>query len=86
MLGLLPVHLGLDHFALGAVQLLKAHSGIAFQPFQVGALPPLRLTVISLAFFTARALNLTFQVADPAVESAHDIHGFIHPINHAFAL
>jgi len=40
MLGLLLVHLTLDHFALGAVQLLIGYSGIALQPFQVGAMPP----------------------------------------------
>ena len=86
MLGLLPVHLTLDHFALGAVQLLKGHSGIALQPFQVGAMPPLGLAVIFLEFFAARALNLPFQVADLPVERAHDVHGLIHPIDQAFAL
>jgi hypothetical protein len=60
MLGLLPVHLTLDHFALGAVQLLKGHSGIALQPFQIFAMPPLGLAVIFLEFFAARALNLPF--------------------------
>ena len=86
MLGLLPVHLGLDHFALGTVQLLKGHSGIALQPFQVGAMPPLGLAAILLEFFAARALNLPFQVADLPVERAHDVHGLIHPIDQAFAL
>ncbi len=47
---------------------------------------PLRLAVFFLEFFTARALNLLFQVADLAVERAHDVHGFIHPIDQAFAL
>jgi hypothetical protein len=70
----------------GAVQLLKTHAGIALQPFQVGAMPPLRLAVIFLEFFAARALNLPFQVADPAVERAHDVHSFIRPIDHAFTL
>src|SRR2546425_4957500 len=56
MLGLLRVHLGLDHVALRPAQVLKAHAGIALQPFQVGAMPPLRLAVILLEFFAARAL------------------------------
>ena len=47
---------------------------------------PLCLAVIFLEFFAARALNLLFQVADLAVERAHDVHGSIHPIDQAFAL
>ena len=86
MLGLLPVHLTLDHFALGAVQFRKAHSGIALQPFQVGAMQPLGLAVIFLEFFAARARNLPSQVADLPVKRAHDVHRLIHPIDQAFAL
>ena len=65
---------------------LEAHAGIAFQPFQVGAMLSLRLAVIFLEFFAARALNLLFQVADLAVERAHDVNGFVHSIDQAFAL
>jgi hypothetical protein len=86
MLGLLPVHLTLDDFALRAVQLLEPRSGIAFQPFQISAILPLCLAVIFLQFLAARALNLPFHVADLPVERAHDVHGLIHPIDQAFAL
>ena len=86
MLGLLRVHLGVDYVALRPLQVLKAHASIALQPFQVGAMPPLFLTVIFSELFAARALNLRFEVADPAVERAHDVHRFVHPIDHAFAL
>ena len=86
VLSLLRLYLALDDFALRAVQLLEAHAGIAFQLFQVGAMPSLCLAVIFFEFFAVRALNLPIQVADPAVEKAHDVHSFIHPIDHAFAL
>jgi hypothetical protein len=33
-----------------------------------------------------RALNLLFQVADLEVERAHNVDGFIHPIDQAVAL
>ena len=65
---------------------LEAHVGIAFQPFQVGAMLSLCLAVVLLEFFAVRALNLLFQVADLAVERAHNVRGFIHLIDQAFAL
>src|SRR5664280_2957993 len=68
------------------LQLLEATAGIAFQPFQVAATLPLCLAVTLLQFFAARALNVLSQVADLAVERAHDVHGSIHPIDQAFAL
>jgi hypothetical protein len=86
VLGLLHVHLALDDFALRAVQLLEPHAGIAFQPFQIGALLPLCLAVIFLQFCVARALDLLFQLADLMVERAHDVHGFVHPIDQSFVL
>src|SRR2546430_12931458 len=46
----------------------------------------LHLAVIFLQFFAARALNLLFQVADLTAERAQEVHGFIHPIDQAFAL
>jgi hypothetical protein len=79
--GLLRVHLALDDFALRAPQLLQAHAGVAFQPFQVGAMLSLRFTVIFLEFFAVGALNLLFQVPDLAVERAHNVHAFTHPID-----
>src|ERR1019366_6027965 len=84
--GLFRVHLALDDFALGALQLLEATAGIAFQPFQVAATLPPCLAVTLLQFFAARALNLRSQVADLAIERAHDVHGSINPIDQAFAL
>src|SRR5664280_2346884 len=68
------------------LQLLEATAGIAFQPFQVAATLPLCLAVTLLQFFAARALNVLSQVADLAVERAHDVHGSVQPIDHAFAL
>src|SRR5208283_4140376 len=84
--GLLRVHLALNDFALRALQPLEAHAGSAFQPFQVAAMKPLRLAVVFLQLFTARARNLLSQVADLAVERAHGVHGSTHPIDQAFAL
>src|ERR1017187_9651154 len=84
--GLSRVHLALNDFALGALQLLKANAGIAFQPFQVAAILLPCLAVTLLQFFAARAFNLLSQSADLAVERAHDVHGSIHPIDQAFAL
>jgi hypothetical protein len=49
-------------------------------------MPSLRLAVVFLELFAVRALNLLFQVADLEVERAHNVHGFIHPIDQAFAL
>src|SRR5947209_1265802 len=86
ILGLLRVHLALDDFALRALQLLEPHAGIAFQSFQIGAMLSPCLAVIFLELFAARALNLLFQVADLAGERAHGVHGFIHPVDQAFAL
>src|SRR5208283_2998676 len=83
---LFRVHLTLQDLALRALQLLETHAGITFQPFQVTAIAPLCLEVIFLQLFTARALNLFSQVADLAVERAHDVHGSIHPIDQALAL
>ncbi len=86
VLGLLRVHLAPNDFALRALQLLEPHAGRAFQPSQVGLIHPLSLAVRLLEFFGARALNLLIQIADVAVERAHNFHAFIHPIDQAVAL
>ena len=82
----LGVHVALDDFAMRAPQFLEVYVGIAFQPFQFGAVLSLRLAVVFLEFFFVRAHNLLFQVANLAIERAHNVHGFVHPIDQPFAL
>ena len=84
--GLLHPRLALHDFALRAVELLETHAGIVFQTLHVGAMLPPPPAVIFLEFLAARALNLLFEVADPAVKRAHSVHGFTHAIDQACAL
>ena len=68
-LGLLRIHVALDHSALRALQIRERHSGLVLQPFDFHAMLPLSGTIVLLELLAARRRNLRFQAArspDPA--------------------
>ena len=85
-LGLLRIHVTLDHSALRALQIRERHSGLVLQPFYFEAMLPLRGTVAFLELVATRPRNLGFQLHPFPFKRTHDFNGFIHALDQSLAL
>src|ERR1700733_3076063 len=76
-LGLLGVHVALDHFALGALEFGYRYAGLLLQLFQVGFAVLLLAAVFLAQLFTLRLVMLLFQRLDLPLEHAHGVYGLV---------
>src|SRR5208337_3389722 len=85
-LGLIGVHVALDHLALGALQLTDEDAGVDLDFFQVGLAIFLLAAVLLLQLVAAAGLVLLFERAYLALERAHGVDGFVDLVEQALAL
>src|SRR6185437_11802960 len=84
-LGVLGVHIALDHFALRALQFRDRYAGFDLQFFKVGAAVLLLAAIFLLQFFALRLLVLLLQRANLPLQSPHDLDGLVDLVEQALA-
>ena len=85
-LGLIGVHVALDHLALGALQLDDEDARVGLDFFQVGLAVFLLAAVLLLQLLAAAGFVLLLQRANLALQGAHGVHGLVDLVQQALAL
>jgi hypothetical protein len=85
-LGLLGVHVALDHFALRALELDDGDAGVAFDLFEVGLAVLLLAAVLLLELLALGGVELLVERANLALERAHGVDGLVDLVEQALAL
>ena len=84
-LGLLGVHVALNHFALGALEFGDEDAGVDLNFFQVGFAVFLLAAIFLFELVAAAGFVLLFQRADLALEGAHGVDGLVDLVEQALA-
>ena len=85
-LGLLGVHVALDHLALGALELDDGDAGVALDFFEIGPAVFLLAAILLLQLLALRGLVLLVERANLALERAHGVDGLVDLVEQALAL
>ncbi len=85
-LGLLGVHVALDHLALRALEFGDENARLSFDFFEIGLAVFLLAAVFLFELVAAAGLVLLFEGADLALEGAHGVDGLVDLVEQALAL
>ena len=85
-LGLLGVHVALDHFALGALELADGDAGVGFDFLEIDLAVFLLAAVLLLELLALGGFVLLVERADLALERAHGVDGLVDLVEQALAL
>src|SRR5262249_37329803 len=85
-LGILRVHIPLDNFALGSMELPKCGVSCLFEFLEVRRANPVLASAFSANSLATGALTFPFQMANLAIQRAHGICCCSHPVYQALAL
>ena len=85
-LGLLGVHVALDHFALGALELADGDAGVGFDFFEIDFAVFLLAAIFLFELLALGGVELLVERANLALEGAHGVDGFVDLVEKALAL
>ncbi len=85
-LGLLRIHIALDHLALGAAELDDGNAGLLLQALEIDVAVLLLPAILLLQFLTLGSVELLVERFDLPLKRAHDLDGLVDLIEQALAL